>query len=62
MSEWQRPGRCESTSCLETMQVWNGKIFLRNSTAPSKIVTFTPEEMDTFVRAVKRGEYDSYIL
>lgn len=59
---WQKPADCESTSCVELTQVWNGKIFLRNSEAPSKIVTFTAQEMDAFINAVKKGEYDAYTL
>jgi hypothetical protein len=61
---WQKPSECDSgtTECVELYRTWNDKIYMRSSLAPSKIISFTPEEMKAFIGAVKKGEYDAYTL
>lgn len=50
-------------NCVEAAEADNGDILLRDSKdqkgAP---LTFTPTEMDCFLRGVKDGQFDRYIL
>lgn len=59
MNEWIRA--CGSSSCVEVKfpgafdESW---VVVRSSDHPADFVSFSNEEWDTFVAAVKRGEFD----
>lgn len=63
MKQWRRPSQCDSgsTECVEVMKD-DDIVYVRNSTMPAQFVSFTPEEMDAFLSAVLRGEYEDYLL
>lgn len=59
---WQRPAQCDSGACVEVMLNENDFVLIRASEMPMTRVVLTPVEMSAFVKAIKAGEYDDYIL
>jgi predicted secreted Zn-dependent protease len=70
---WTKSSFCTDANCIEVnwkissfsnsgtcVQVTTeeGKILVRNTYEPDKIVEFTKEEWDVFVEGVKNGEFD----
>jgi hypothetical protein len=64
MSNWQKPSKkyCDSAACVEVATHVAGYVQIRASWSPAQVAEFTPEEFSVFLRAVKGGEYDSYVL
>jgi hypothetical protein len=62
VSNWQRPSRCDSNSCVEVNTVLliddSTVVMVRTSTDPRTKVVFTGEEWTDFLNAVKKGEFD----
>lgn len=50
-------------NCVEVARADNGDVLVRDSADPKGApLTFAPAEMDAFVRGVKAGEFDKYLL
>lgn len=60
MSEWKKPGRCESAHCVEVNDA-GSFVLLRSSESPLLMAELTKAEFSVFVQAVKDGEYDEYV-
>jgi hypothetical protein len=61
MTQWIKPGRCESAHCLEFTDEGEEAISLRGTgplSAPGDRVVVTRDEFRAFVQAAKAGEYD----
>jgi hypothetical protein len=54
--EFRKSSLCESSGCVEVSL--GDQILVRNSTDPSKIVSFTKEEWRVFVAGVRSGEFE----
>lgn len=55
--EWKRPGRCESSACVEIRDD-DGAMSIRASGSPDHVLRFTREEWNVFVEGVKAGDFD----
>ena len=64
MSEWKKPGKCESAHCVEIKKsdAFIDMMFMRSSLRPEDTILVTSDEFAAFVQAVKDGEYDDYAL
>lgn len=60
MTEWIKPGRCESAHCVEVKRsdAFTDMMVMRSSLRPEDTILVTTGEFDTFVQAAKAGEYD----
>jgi hypothetical protein len=57
---WRRASFCASNECVEVTQR-NGMIVMRNSKEPSgRVLHYTTEEWQSFIRGVKAGEFDGF--
>lgn len=55
---WRRASFCASNECVEVTQR-NGMIIMRNSKEPSgRVLHYSAEEWQSFIRGVKVGEFD----
>ena len=55
---WRKSSFCASGECVEVAQR-DGLIVVRNSMEPRRrMVRYTPQEWQAFVRGVKAGEFD----
>lgn len=63
MSEWKKPGRCESAHCVEVKKsdAFTDMMVMRSSLRPEDTILVTSGEFSAFVQAVKAGEYDGYV-
>lgn len=59
MSEWMR-AKCDSGACVEVKKstVFSEMRMIRSSQRAGNIITVTEDEWQTFVAAVKAGEFD----
>jgi len=57
-SGWKKSSRCESSMCVETRRLADGTVLVRNSVKPDAQVAVGPQGWQTFIDAVKAGEYD----
>lgn len=58
MTEWIKPGRCESAHCVEVAEGLADNILIRMSDLPDVQLIATADEFAAFVQAAKAGEYD----
>jgi Domain of unknown function (DUF397) len=49
--------RCDTGSCVEVAM--GDEVYVRNSTAPDRVVTFSKEEWQVFVAGVRDGEFEA---
>jgi hypothetical protein len=57
-SSWRRASFCASGECVEVAQR-DGMIVMRDSKQPhGRVLHYTAEEWQSFVRGVKAGEFD----
>lgn len=55
---WRKASFCQLRECVEVARQ-NGMISMRNSREPAgRILQYTDEEWESFVRSVKAGEFD----
>ena len=61
---WRQPSDCASNACVEVKMVdviledSSRTILIRSSSDPTRTLAFTEDEWDTFVAAVKSGEFN----
>ncbi|WP_433547182.1 DUF397 domain-containing protein [Streptomyces sp. CA-294286] len=60
---WVKSRKSEANgTCIEALQLPNGRVALRNSTHPSgPALVFTAAEMDAFLDGAKNGEFDAFV-
>ena len=57
---WRRASFCASNECVEVTQR-NGMIVMRNSKEHSgRVLHYSTEEWQSFIRGVKAGEFDDF--
>jgi hypothetical protein len=54
---WRKASFCASSECAEIARDGDA-IVLRNSTAPRRVVRYSTEEWQSFLRGAKAGEFD----
>jgi len=57
MNKWERSSFCEANQCVE-VDIRYDLVFVRNSSMPASLVTFSQEEWDAFIKGAKEGEFD----
>lgn len=58
VNRWKKPGRCETSACVEVKLDDDGLWHVRDSKHPVVTLTFTTPEWDAFVAGAKEGEFD----
>ncbi len=57
--EWVRSSFClDMANCFE-IAVGSGRVYVRNSTDRSAVVTFSEQEFAVFLAGVKSGDFDN---
>jgi hypothetical protein len=54
--EWRKGSECASGTCVEVAKGDDG-VFVRDSKNPDVVLTFSPQEWDTFLDAAGKGEF-----
>jgi hypothetical protein len=55
---WRKPSFCQSGECVEVAEL-NGMIVIRDSKdLRGRMLHYTMEEWQAFIRGIKAGEYD----
>ncbi|HYN95957.1 MAG TPA: DUF397 domain-containing protein [Pilimelia sp.] len=56
---WRKAGACESRACVEVAFGDDGRVHVRSSLAPdAPALGFTRLEWQTFITAIRAGEFD----
>ena len=53
---WRKSSMCGNTTCVEVAKGDDG-VFVRDSKNPDVVLTFSPQEWDTFLDAAAKGEF-----
>lgn len=55
---WRKSSFCAARDCAEISRQQNGIVALRNSRRPTKVLRYTADEWQAFVKGIKAGEFD----
>jgi len=61
--DWVHPAASNGAGgmCVEVAHVPGG-VVVRDSSVPDALLAYSPAEFDIFIDAVKRGEYDRFLV
>lgn len=57
-SVWLRSGRCAASDCVEVMHDGDGRVLLRSSQRPEKVLRFSVDEWSAFLDGLTQGDFD----
>lgn len=56
---WRRASECDNSGiCVEIHHTLNGAVLMRNSDYPADVMHFPKKNWDTFIAAIKAGDFD----
>lgn len=58
-ASWRRSTKCDNSggNCVEVANLDDGQVAVRNSTDPSRVLTFTTHEWKAFVEGAQADEF-----